>query len=189
MNILTDNLPTELVICGENCPIRSDFRTFIKVSETVLGSEWSIEKTLDLIKLVFINVPPNLYEAIRAVMWFLSPPREQENGEKTDEAARKRVFDYEVDSYYIYSAFMQQYGIDLCSAELHWWQFKALFDGLTEDTQFIKIVQIRSMDLNDIKDKDMKKRYRKMKALYKLPDNRTQEQKEEDFNNSIAALF
>ncbi len=34
-----------------------------------------------------------------------------------------------------------------------------------------------------------KKYYRKMKQIYALPDNRTQEEKERDFNNAISNMF
>jgi hypothetical protein len=34
-----------------------------------------------------------------------------------------------------------------------------------------------------------KRYYRKMKQIYALPDNRTQEEKERDFNNAIANMF
>ena len=37
------------------------------------------------------------------------------------------------------------------------------------------------MDLRSIKDKEMKKFYKKMKETYSLPDMRTEEQKESDF--------
>ena len=39
----------------------------------------------------------------------------------------------------------------------------------------------RAIDLSKIKDKEERKRYRKLKQIYALPDMRTQEQKEEDF--------
>ena len=38
----------------------------------------------------------------------------------------------------------------------------------------------RAINLNEIKDKDMKKRYRKLKTLYALPDMRSEEEKESD---------
>lgn len=189
MNILTDELPNELLICDKKCPIRSDFKTWIKVSSIMLAEEIDIEIALDLISLIFFELPPNLEATMKAIMWFYSPPKRKSKRSSQDEKNEKRVFDYEADADYIYSAFMQQYGIDLCKADLHWWQFKALFDGLTDETLFSKIVHYRGTDLGSIKDKEMKKHYRKMKNAYKLPDNRTQEQKERDFNENISALF
>ena len=36
------------------------------------------------------------------------------------------------DSPYIYADFMREYGINLSTAELHWFEFRALFDGSIE---------------------------------------------------------
>ena len=41
------------------------------------------------------------------------------------------------------------------------------------------------MDLSKIKDKDMKKQYRKLKTLYALPDMRSEEEKENDFADEL----
>jgi len=47
----------------------------------------------------------------------------------------------------------------------------------------------RSIEItNDMSDSE-KKYYRKMKQIYALPDNRTQEEKERDFINAIASIF
>lgn len=56
-----------------------------------------------------------------------------------------KFMDYNKDASLIYAAFMQQYGIDLIEMQgrLSWNQFKALMDGLTEDTKFIQVIQIR----------------------------------------------
>ena len=54
-------------------------------------------------------------------------------------------FSFTQDAPYIYAAFRQQYGIDLLAerGKLHWWAFNALLKGLTADTQFVRILQIR----------------------------------------------
>lgn len=54
-------------------------------------------------------------------------------------------FSFTQDAPYIYAAFRQQYGIDLLAerGKLHWWAFNALLQGLTAETQFVKILQIR----------------------------------------------
>ena len=44
----------------------------------------------------------------------------------------------------------------------------------------------RAMDLTKIKDKDMKKYYKKLKKLYALPDMRTEEEKENDFAEAFS---
>ena len=68
---------------------------------------------------------------------------------------------------------------------MHWWEFKALLQGLNDDTQFVKIMSYRAIDLGKIKDKEEKKRYKELQELYALPDMRTMEQKEADFGRAF----
>lgn len=189
MSILTEKLPEALVVCGQICPIRTDFKTWLRFSQLIAENELTTEKIVNIFKLVFYEIPPNLFEALNAIMRFYAKSEDvkQLSGKNTD---KKRYFDFEADGDLIYSAFLQQYGIDLCDADLmHWWKFKALMNGLSENTHFVKVVQYRSMDLSKIKDKEQKKFYRKMKTLYKLPDHRSEAQKEKDFNSAMEGLF
>ena len=61
----------------------------------------------------------------------------------------------------IYSAFMENYNIDL-SKYMHWWKFKALFKGLNSECEFCKI---KSYRMYDGKDKNLLE----LKEYYKLP--------------------
>jgi len=56
--------------------------------------------------------------------------------------SKVRGMDWLIDSEYIYAAFMQQYGIDLIAADLHWHSFLALFNGLME-TRLNEIMSTR----------------------------------------------
>ena len=86
----------------------------------------------------------------------------------------------------IYSAFMSQYGIDLQKIKfLHWWEFKAMFECLNDDNKIVEVMGYRSINLAKIKDKDEKARIRKLKKLYALPDMRTDEEKQADFNRAF----
>ena len=120
--------------------------------------------------------------------FYLGNAKEQTE-QKNNHTKSKMIFDFTYDAEMIFSAFMQQYKIDLTTAQMHWWKFKALFSGLSDETQFIKAVQYRGMDLSKIKDKEQKKFYKSMKKLYKLPDKRCDEQKEMDFIDSFEKLF
>ena len=121
------------------------------------------------------------------MLWFYSCNENKQNeNKKADNKKGKQIYSYEFDDKYIYSAFMEQYNIDLNSIKyLHWWKFRALFNSLNEDVQFSKIMSYRAINLNEIKDKDMKKRYRKLKTLYALPDMRSEEEKESDFADEL----
>lgn len=187
MSILTEPLPTSLFIGGEECPIKYDFRTWLKFAQMTSAADIGIDEVLDIIGLIFYKVPPDFNEMWQAVTKFYNPQEYQ--SATRSEGNAKRIYDFESDAGLIYAAFMQQYNIDLTTAELHWWQFKALFDSLGEDTQFVKVLQYRSVNLSEIKDKKQKDFYRKMQRTYMLPDNRTEEQKQADIDREIAAAF
>ena len=113
--------------------------------------------------------------------------KKKKTGQNATKGNYKQIYSYEFDAEYIYSAFMEQYKIDLNSIPyLHWWKFKALFNSLNEEVLFSKIMSYRAIDLSKIKDKDMKKYYKKMKKLYVLPDLRSEEEKENDFAEAFS---
>ena len=64
-----------------------------------------------------------------------------------------------------------------------------MFAGLSEENKIIKIMEYRSVNLAEIKDKNQKAFYRKMKELYKLPDLRTEVEKERDMIDMISSVF
>lgn len=58
------------------------------------------------------------------------------------------VFDMIQDSEYIFSSFMYDYGINLIKEQgkLHWYEFKSLLNGLSEDSKLMRVIDIRTMD-------------------------------------------
>lgn len=189
MSLLTETLPEHLVISGKKCKINTDFKTWLKFSKIISESDFNAESTLRVFRCVFQELPPNLMEALGAVIRFYTQEPEIKAKPTGNSYNSKRYFDFEVDADLIYAAFMQQYSIDLCEADMHWWKFKALFRGLSEDTHFIKVIQYRCMDLSKIKDRDMKRFYMEMKARYRLPDNRSEVQKEMQLDRAISNMF
>lgn len=123
------------------------------------------------------------------ILWFYLCGREETNREEKEEMKsthKNIVYSYEYDAGSIYAAFLSQYGIDLVEIPfLHWWKFKALFHALDENLEFMKIMRYRAVDITKIP-KEQKDFYRKMKQIYALPDNRTEEEKEQDFISSLS---
>lgn len=190
MSILTEALPDHLVIAGKKCKINTDFKAWLRFSNVISAGVVSAKQIASLFKCIFEELPPDMPEALREIVNFYTHEREQpEDEEENGAAKRQRCVDFEYDADLIYSAFMQQYGIDLCSAEMHWWKFKALLNGLSEDTHFVKVVQFRSMDISKINDRELKRFYMQMKAQYRLPDDRTTGQKENRLNAALTGMF
>lgn len=82
----------------------------------------------------------------------------------------EQLISFLFDAKYIYAAFMQAYGIDLIEQQgsLHWSKFSALLNALPDNTLMRQIIDIRKTDLSEIKDKDEKKRIKKLKQQFSL---------------------
>lgn len=187
MNLLTHDLK-DIVQDRIKADFDTDFRTSI-LFELLMQRE-DIKIKLKIRKALELYYPDlsqvsDLETVLKDITWFYQCGKEKKTGRKNKKTSSKKnnyIYSYEYDADYIYSAFMQQYNIDLTEIEyLHWWKFRALFEGLNKDTKIVEIMGYRAMDLSKIKDKKEKKFYKNMKELYALPDMRTTLQKEQDF--------
>ena len=200
MNILIDKLSTILKKRVGDIDFNTDFR--IGMLFEMLMQDRNIEKEIKVIQAIKLYYPhpeqiTDIEKAYDDIVWFYTCGKSDFNKNKKDEEEKstkrkekspkdERIYDYEYDDGYIYSAFLQQYVIDLQEIEyLHWWKFKSMFDALNKDTKIVEIMEYRAIDLGKIKDKDEKNRYKKLKKIYSLPDMRTEAQKEADFGSSF----
>lgn len=192
MNILIDLLPSSVKIDGTEYEINSDFRTSVLFSLLMEDDNLSEEeKVLQALNLYYPVIPDNLEEAIEQIKWFYSCGKlDKPIGSKKRGIGSKKVFDFEVDANYIYSAFMSQYNIDLQDiGQLHWWKFKALLEGLKEDNKLSKIIEYRSVDLSKIKDKEQRKFYKDMQKQYSLKKENVEDLKLlEEWNKKLRQL-
>ena len=193
-NILINKLPTEF----DGIKINTSFRRVCQFEILMQDKELSNEEKIRISLHLFFDlktIEGHKIEELISVILKLYTCNYKKDKEKVKKEINnnkikqkeniQRIYSFEYDDFYIFSAFLQQYGINLQKEDMHWYEFKSLFDGLTEDTKFIKIIQYRSVDLNDIKDKEMRKFYIKQKKIYKLPDMRSEEEKENDFGNAF----
>lgn len=189
MNILTDTLPDCAVIGGKSYPVHTDFRTWIKFMHMIENYTDIIELMTESIILCFKNkteLPPDFGAAFSGLVKFCAGSAD---GVKGGETSKKRIYDFEYDSELIYAAFYHDYGINLTTVHMHWYEFKALLTGLHKDNMFCEVMGYRAIELSTIKDKEQKEFYKKMKRRFKLPDMRTEEQKNadmiEELNNAM----
>jgi len=70
-------------------------------------------------------------------------------GNPMPQQEEEKTYDLKQDAEYIYASFMSDYGIDLFEQQgkLHWLKFKALLGGLTDGSKFLRVIEIRTMDL------------------------------------------
>ena len=181
MNLLIDLLPTTVDIEGIEYEINSDFRTSILFELLMQDVEIEYEeKIIQALQLYYRQCPHNIDEAINKMLWFYSCGKENNLKSSSKNGSNsEQIYNFNYDDEYIYSAFLDQYGIDLNEIEyLHWWKFKAMFKALKEDNEIVKIMGYRSIDLSKVEDKKQKEFYKKMKKTYEIPIAISKDEKE-----------
>lgn len=183
MSILLDKMSTSVEINGVEYEILTDFRTWIEF-ETLMQSDLeSGDKILEALQLVFPVLPDNINGAIDRLLWFYrcgKEPAEYKSKKQDD------IYSYEQDDGYIYSAFLEQYGIDIQTVEyMHWWKFKNLFTSLGTETQIVKIMGYRSIDISSKMSNEQREFYQEMKRVYALPKSQTEKEKMSDIDRAL----
>lgn len=171
-NIILDVLPETVDIDGAEYRINSDFRISILFELLMQDDEvGKRQKLIQGLKLYYPEIPHNVTMAVDKMIWFYRCGKETESGGHGSGSGRaKQIYSFEHDDDYIYAAFLEQYGIDLQDVEeLHWWKFRALFRGLSEDTEFVKIMGYRSVKITSEMSKEQREFYKKMQSIHALP--------------------
>lgn len=188
MNLLIDLVPETITIDNKEYEINSDFRTSILFE--LLMQDKSIkdnDKIYLALELYYPNIPDDINSAIEKMLWFYRCGKDLITSKRKGKGKSDiKIYSFEYDDDYIYAAFMDQYGIDLQDIKyLHWWKFKAMFKSLKEDTEIVKIMRYRSMDLSKIKDKNEKAYYKKMQELYKIPVSKNEQEKLDEIEKAL----
>ncbi len=169
----TAELPRAIVIDGAAYAINTDYRIMadfeMKIANADMSDRTAFAKDLfETVSALFIDVPhAGAQQIIEGVLWYYRCGNEPRETSVTPRS-NKRYYDYSEDSDYIYAAFMQQYGDDLLTSKMHWWEFRAKFMALTEATEFVKIMQYRGTDVSKIKCREERSRIKKLQERYAL---------------------
>jgi hypothetical protein len=172
-------LPTVLNIEGHDYEINTDFRSCLKIIMAFEDNELtSIEKQSILFHNLYGSImPENVQEAGRMALWFLNGGKEQD-----DQEPGSRLYSFSKDAALIFAAFRQTHGIDLQKADLHWWEFVALFMDIGGETAFSNLTGLRSRVKDGTATKEERKMALKMGEAFDLPevDDRTIEEREKE---------
>lgn len=179
MNLLVDKLPQDY----EGLKINTNFRSFILFELLMQDRDYTPEEKIQLTLNLFYEDPvEDIKKAIDGVLWMYKRGKDEKISKKKETGQKKQIYSYEYDAGLIFSAFYDQYGIDLNEIDyLHWWKFKSLFEGLKSDNRIVEIMGYRAINVSKIKNKEEQKRYKKLQQEYALPDMRTEKEKENDF--------
>lgn len=142
MNILTQRLPTAVEIDNKTYELNTDFRICIKI---ILAFEDNVlimqEKQVLMLNLLYKEIPENNIIACDMAIKFLNCG---EKGQESSVSSLGRLYSFEKDSKYIYSAIKQSHNVDLEQVEyLHWWKFVYMFLDLNENCFFNRIIYMR----------------------------------------------
>lgn len=188
-SLLLDPLPSRVEIDGTLWEICSDFRTSIRFEQLMQNGERSdSDRLLQALALYYPAIPENVAAAVERMLWFYrcGEALEEEAGSEAGEADGP-AYSFEHDADLIYAAFLSQYRIDLNADTLHWWKFKALFRGLHEDNEFVKIMGYRAIRITADMSKEQKAFYRRMKQLHRLPMPKEKKKKLQDIESALLA--
>ena len=170
MNILIDELPTSVSVAGKRYPVNWGFRTFILIEICIFDQKISDEERItSALRLFYKDQIPD-EQAFETMLWFYRGGKEESPAKGKGASSTKRVYCFEQDAPFIYSAFRTQYRIDLqdiSSADLHWWKFKTMFESLGEDLKMSKIMYYRAAKTSGM-GKEERAFINEMKKLYAL---------------------
>lgn len=191
---LSRKLTDELVLGDDVYPMNIAFNKVLKVMELINDDEFediykpylaiqiftnvdftealAPEQATAIFKLIFeehIRIVPAKDSA--PVLDLAGNPIKSKIRSRSQSEDGERLFSLKYDAEYIYSSFLQAYGIDLIDAQnsLHWKKFNALLNGLPSDTKFAEVLKIRSYKPQKGDSKKYKESMRQLKKEYALP--------------------
>lgn len=192
---LTDTPLPAIKFDGETYQINLAFDNVIKYLELV--EDDSENKELKALKLFFgdqeIPLDPDFIESsFKLINETITKSAYQGNSSKdwSMNIAPQHIYSYEQDADAIYSSFMMQYHIDLLKerGKMHWCVFRALFDGLGEDTPIQRIIELRQKNLADVPD-EQRGRVMQLQQYYSLKLKKPKTEEDVFNSSSLSSAF
>jgi len=160
-NVILDTPPAER---WRGIVDKTDFKQVLKFFRLLtLDHLTQEEKTAITLKIFFDNVPDDP-ELFTRILDYVACGESRDEDDKDAE----RVFDYNIDHGRIFAAFLQTYGIDLRTTEMHWWTFCELLNALPEETKLVQYVQLRGKKAGKNDSPEYKKELRKMQNAIRI---------------------
>lgn len=173
---LSKTLPETVEIDGREYGILFGYRTMIAIEMLMYEDISDTDKMEQSLTLFYQkDIPADVDEAINKMLWFHAcgmESREEQGIGSNHKRQQQRAYDFKQDAGLIYAAFRQQYGINLHrtpSNELHWWEFSALFESLTDDTKMAKVMYWRTCDMSGMS-KAEKRYITKMRNIFAIKE-------------------
>lgn len=106
------------------------------------------------------------------------------------QVAPQQLYSYKQDADAIYASFLMQYHIDLLKerGKMHWCVFRALFDGLGEDTPIQRIIELRQKNLADVPD-EQRGKVMQLQQYYALKLKKPKNEEDVFNSSSLSSAF
>lgn len=106
------------------------------------------------------------------------------------QVAPQQLYSYRQDADAIYASFLMQYHIDLLKerGKMHWCVFRALFDGLNEDTPIQRIIELRQKNLADVPD-EQRGKVMQLQQYYALKLKKPKTEEDVFNSSSLSSAF
>lgn len=164
LSLKKKGLPDAIEVNGEVFFLNTDYRVWLDFPDRIMNiaDDYSLYE-----ELFEKSAPFPSEEVIHALAGFFYEKKEIPRGTSSGE----ETIDFEIDADYIFSAFMQVYGIDLIDTDMHWHKFSALLNALPGETVIAQIMNFRGYKGND-------KEMIEQRAKWALPTKFTDEERE-----------
>ncbi len=170
---LSDNLPNAAIINGKMYPVVTNFRSWVRFFEMLADEEYTTEERKRCAMAWYLARPPcDTVAAYDALIRYASCSDLPHTGRETGKSTTAQLLSYTYDGTYIISDFLRFYHIDLTETEMHWYKFRMLLESLPDDSAVKTRVAYRNTNLAEIKDKNQRKRIRKIKDSLWIPTNK-----------------
>lgn len=194
---LTDKLDSTLVVTGVGeLPVNLAYNTVLKWYSIGEDKRMQIVDKIRVGWQLFFNGvvldfgSADDYEvASRAISELLEyineDPYNVPDDANSSSAPSPEVFSYSQDAEAIYASFIYDYGIDLIEErdKMRWEKFRALFNNLSPNSPFRRIVEIRQSDTSGLKGEELVK-LTEAQTYYRLKGQSTSQ-----VDDAIGAMF
>ena len=176
-------LPESVEVDGSLYPINTSFKYFLRFVELLANKDI---KPQDFDFMYKSKKPQDREKGLIALIQFSNPPQVIPRTDRSEESNSDKAVDYAIDADYIFAAFMERYGIDLTTSDMHWYKFQALFRGL-HDTKLNEIIGYRLWENTSGKRDEYTRQMDKLKSACEWPQESDEE--DEDLKAFEALLY